>query len=49
VKLGQIVNTGQRNEAQIQTETALPDFGLFITLEDEQTMPSGTILGTVVK
>jgi hypothetical protein len=49
VKLGQIVNTGQRNEAQIQTETALPDFGLFITLEDEQTTPSGTILGTVVK
>jgi hypothetical protein len=49
VKLGQIVNTGQRNEAQIQTETALADFGLFITLEDEQTTPSGTILGTIVK
>jgi len=49
VKLGQIVNTGQRNEAQIQTETALPDFGLFITLEDEATTPSGVMVGTVIK
>ncbi|HEX8493801.1 MAG TPA: hypothetical protein VF658_13235 [Pyrinomonadaceae bacterium] len=49
VKLGQIVNTGQRNEAQIQTETALTDFGLFITMEDEQSTPSGAIIGTVVK
>lgn len=49
VKLGQIVNTGQRNEAQIQTETALTDFGLFITIEDEVTAPSGIIVGTIVK
>lgn len=49
VKLGQIVNTGQRNEAQIQTETALPDFGLFITIEDEQSTPSGAIVGTIIK
>ena len=49
VKLGQIVNTGQRNEAQIQTETALQDFGLFVTLENEQSAPSGTIVGTVIK
>jgi len=49
VKLGQIVNTGQRNEAQIQTETALQDFGLFITLEDEATTPNGVIVGTVIK
>jgi len=34
VRLGQIVNTGQRNEAQIQTETALQDFGLMITMEE---------------
>ncbi len=49
VKLGQVVNTGQRNEAQIQTETALQDFGLFITMEDEVSTPSGTIVGTVIK
>lgn len=49
VRLGQIVNTGQRNEAQIQTETALPDFGLFITMEDEYTNPTGTIIGTILK
>jgi hypothetical protein len=33
-KLGQIVNTGQRNEAEIKAETSLPDFGLLITMED---------------
>lgn len=49
VKLGQIVNTGQRNEAQIQTETALQDFGLFVTIENEQSTPAGTIVGTVIK
>ncbi|HEY0004810.1 MAG TPA: anti-sigma factor [Pyrinomonadaceae bacterium] len=49
VKLGQIVNTGQRNEAQIQTETALQDFGLFITLEEEPHMPTGTIVGTIIR
>ncbi|HEY0408120.1 MAG TPA: hypothetical protein VGC89_20450 [Pyrinomonadaceae bacterium] len=49
VKLGQIVNTGQRNEAQIQTETALSDFGLFITMEDEVSVPTGMVVGTVVK
>lgn len=49
VKLGQIVNTGQRNEAEIRTETALPDFGLFVTLEEEHALPSGTVVGTVIK
>lgn len=49
VRLGQIVNTGQRNEAQIQTETAMRDFGLFVTLEEEHTNPTGTIVGTVIK
>jgi hypothetical protein len=49
VRLGQIVNTGQRNEAQIQTETALQDFGLMITMEDEFSTPSGTLVGTIIK
>ncbi len=34
VKLGQIVNTGKRNEAEIQAETTLTDFGLLVTMED---------------
>ena len=42
VKLGQVVNTGQRNEAEIKSETTLPDFGLLITLEaSEATTPTG--------
>ncbi|HYY58672.1 MAG TPA: anti-sigma factor [Pyrinomonadaceae bacterium] len=49
VRLGQIVNTGQRNEAQIQTETALQDFGLLITMESEFSTPTGTIVGTIIK
>ena len=32
-KLGQIVNAAGRNEAEIRSETTLPDFGLVITME----------------
>jgi hypothetical protein len=49
VKLGQIVNTGGRNEAEIKSETALPDFGLIVTLEDEVTTPHGVVVGTFVR
>ena len=49
-RLGQVVNTGQRNEAEIRTETSLPDFGLFITTEDiHDAPPTGTIVGTVLR
>ena len=34
IKLGQIVNATGRNEAEIKSEVALADFGLFITMED---------------
>ena len=49
-RLGQVINTGRRNEAQIQTETALPDFGLFVTVEEsnEPPHPSGPIYATVI-
>ncbi|MGH9903404.1 MAG: hypothetical protein ACRD68_16480 [Pyrinomonadaceae bacterium] len=48
-RLGQVINTGQRNEAQIQSETALKDFGLFITTEDAgEGPPAGTLVGTVI-
>lgn len=33
-KLGQVINTGKRQESEIRSETALTDFGLFVTLED---------------
>jgi hypothetical protein len=46
VKLGQIVNTGQRNEAEIKSETTLSDFGLLVTLQPEGEMPAGDIVGT---
>jgi hypothetical protein len=50
-RLGQVVNTGERNEAQIQTETDLTDFGLFITAEPvgEGAAPTGVIIGTIEK
>lgn len=41
VKVGQIVNSGKREEGEIKSETALTDFGLFITAEDaEVTVPT---------
>ena len=33
VKLGQILNSRGRNEAEIKAETTLPDFGLLVTME----------------
>ena len=32
-KIGEIVNTGGKNEAEIKSETTLPDFGLVVTME----------------
>jgi hypothetical protein len=50
VKLGQFVNTGGRNEAEIKSETAFADFGLFVTLEDPTaTAPHGTMVGTFLR
>jgi hypothetical protein len=48
-RIGQIVNTGNRNEAEIRGEVAMQDFGLLITTEDaaESVMPKGSVVGTV--
>src|SRR4029079_5938958 len=48
VKLGQIVNAAGRNEAEIKSETTLPDFGLVVTMEgaDAET-PIGPAVGTI--
>ena len=43
-KLGQVINTGRRQEAEIRSETILKDYGLFVTVEDtDVTSPTGTI------
>ncbi len=42
VKLGQVVNTPGRNEAEIKSETTLTDFGLVVTMEGaDAEMPAG--------
>jgi len=38
VKLGSVINSGKRDEAAIKSETALSDFGLFVTAEDADVM-----------
>lgn len=46
-KLGQIINAGPRDEAEIRSETALKDFGLFMTVEDaDVNVPTSTIYST---
>lgn len=41
-KLGQVVNIGKRQESEIRSETALSDFGLFVTLEEKDVeQPTG--------
>ncbi len=50
MKLGQIVNVQGRNEAEIKSEVAFPDFGLLITEEDAtstMTDPHGNRIGFV--
>jgi len=43
-KIGQVINTGQRQEAEIRGETAFSDFGLFVTMEEtDVTEPTGTV------
>lgn len=49
VKLGQVVNTGRRNEAEIKSETTLADFGLLITLQPEGEAPAGDVVGTIIR
>ncbi len=43
-KLGQVINSGNREESEIRSETALPDFGLFVTVEDKEVaQPTSTV------
>ncbi len=46
-KIGQVINNGERSEAEIRGETALKDFGLLVTLEDKDVLqPSGKMYST---
>ncbi|HYK20732.1 MAG TPA: hypothetical protein VEV42_08360 [Pyrinomonadaceae bacterium] len=47
-KLGEIVNTGGRNEAEFRSETTFPDFGLLVTMESAVgTAPVGPAVATI--
>ena len=47
-KLGEIVNTGERNEAEFKAETALADFGLLLTMESAiGAAPVGPAVATI--
>lgn len=47
-KLGEIINTGGRNEAEFKTETALADFGLLLTMESAiGASPAGPAVATI--
>jgi len=47
-KIGEIVNTGGRNEAEIRSEVTLPDFGLIVTMENAVgATPVGPAIGTI--
>jgi len=47
-KLGEVVNTGGKNEAEIRSDVALPDFGLIVTMENAVgAMPVGPAVGTI--
>jgi len=46
-KIGQVINTGTRQESEIRGETALKDFGLFVTVEEKDVpQPTSTIYST---
>jgi hypothetical protein len=48
IRLGQVVNTGGRNEAEIRSEVPLPDFGLIVTMESAVgEMPVGPAIGNI--
>jgi hypothetical protein len=43
-KLGQVINTGNRQESEIRSETALTNFGLFVTVEESDVaQPTGSV------
>lgn len=48
-KLGQVVNSGNRQESEIRSETSLADFGLLVTLEDTDVEQPSSVTYTVLK
>jgi hypothetical protein len=50
-RLGAVLTTGKRNDGRIEAKTSLPDFGLFLTTENEDTpsSPAGALLAKLVR
>lgn len=49
-KIGQVINNGERAEAEIRGETALKDFGLLVTVEEKDVLqPSGKMYSTFTR
>jgi hypothetical protein len=49
-RVGPLIQMGKRRESVIDAETALSDFGLFITLDDaEASTPAGGVVATIIK
>jgi hypothetical protein len=48
-KLGQVINTGKRQESEIRSETALKDFGLFVTMEEKDVASPTSKTYSVIK
>ncbi|MGI8669147.1 MAG: hypothetical protein ACR2J3_04770, partial [Aridibacter sp.] len=48
-KLGQVINNGNRQESEIRSETALSDFGLFVTLEEKDVAQPSNKAFTILK
>jgi hypothetical protein len=47
-KLGQVINSGRRDDTKIASETSLADFGLFVTVEDaDVTVPTSQVYQVV--
>lgn len=43
-KIGQVINSGEKQEGEVRGETNLKDFGLFVTMEDDEvTNPTGKV------
>ncbi len=46
-KLGQVVTTGRNEDAEIKSETAMTDFGLFLTVEESDVLvPTSRVYST---
>ena len=50
-RLGQLVTRSQRDGARLEAKTSLPDFGLFVTIEDagDPSSPTGALVAKLMR